>query len=67
MIPEELLPLTDMLGLQLEKYIPVEMAEEIRGYAKYTDMDLGELFEINLIYDISELVPHRGGGRCYEE
>ncbi|XP_033112739.1 N-acylethanolamine-hydrolyzing acid amidase-like isoform X1 [Anneissia japonica] len=50
-LPKQAFPLVDLIGSQLNKYMPDPYAGEIRGIANWLDISVGEIFAMNLIYE----------------
>ncbi|XP_033112690.1 N-acylethanolamine-hydrolyzing acid amidase-like [Anneissia japonica] len=50
-IPKEAFPLVDLIGSQLNKYMPDPYAGEIRSIANWLDVSVGEIFAMNIIYE----------------
>ncbi|XP_066282814.1 N-acylethanolamine-hydrolyzing acid amidase-like [Branchiostoma lanceolatum] len=53
LVPEEVLPLVDILTADLDQYLPQPFAGEMRGIANCTGIDLGEIVILNLAYDLT--------------
>ncbi|XP_035689608.1 N-acylethanolamine-hydrolyzing acid amidase-like [Branchiostoma floridae] len=53
LVPEEALPLLDVLTSDLDQYLPHPFAGEMRGIANCTGINLGEIVTLNLAYDLT--------------
>ena len=42
-----------MLGSDIEKYIPAQYANEIKGIAKAVKVNIGDIVLSNLMYDVT--------------
>ncbi|XP_022094813.1 N-acylethanolamine-hydrolyzing acid amidase-like [Acanthaster planci] len=49
----EVLDLLDIIAGAVDDYLPVPYAGEIRGIAKYLQMDIGEVVLLNTLYDLT--------------
>ncbi|KAK3605187.1 hypothetical protein CHS0354_012996 [Potamilus streckersoni] len=52
-VPENLIPLVEEIGADIDNYIKQPYATEMRGIAKALNCSLGDVVLVNLIYDIS--------------
>lgn len=52
-VPAELFPFLEMLGSDVEKYIPAQYANEIKGIAKAVKVNIGDIVLSNLMYDVT--------------
>lgn len=52
-LPEAVFALADTFGNELTSFLPPPYAEELRGLAEVTEIPVGELFLMNLSYDIT--------------
>ena len=52
-IPEFVFMLVDKIGSELDSLLPQPYSDELRGLAEVTDIKVGELFLLNLAYDIT--------------
>ena len=55
MVPKSVLPIVDEISSHLDNYIPAEYVKEMQCFSKVFNMNIGEVFMMNLIYDLSEL------------
>ena len=53
LLPKEAVALVNVIGNELEKYLPYPYAGEIRGVAKYGNVTLGEALLGNLLYELT--------------
>ncbi|XP_077977688.1 N-acylethanolamine-hydrolyzing acid amidase-like [Glandiceps talaboti] len=52
-VPEVLIPVVQMIGGNIDKYIPSPYSGELMGMAKAFNMSLGDIVLVNLLYDIT--------------
>ncbi|KAL3881915.1 hypothetical protein ACJMK2_028302 [Sinanodonta woodiana] len=52
-VPEDLIPLVEEIGADIDNYIKQPYAAEMRGIARALNCSLGDVVLVNLIYDIS--------------
>lgn len=52
-VPAELFPFLELLGSDIEKYIPAQYANEIKGIAKAVKVNIGDIVLSNLMYDVT--------------
>ena len=43
----------EVIGEEIEKYLPSPYAGEIRGIAKHFKLKVGEMVFVNIFYDVS--------------
>ncbi|XP_070568770.1 N-acylethanolamine-hydrolyzing acid amidase-like [Ptychodera flava] len=53
LVPEALIPVVELVGENVEKYIPSPYGEEMVGVAQCLDMNVGDVVMLNLLYDMS--------------
>ena len=56
MVPEELIPVLEIIGDEIEQYIHPPFAGEMRGIAKTLNMSVGDVVLANIIYDVTAYV-----------
>ena len=52
-VPEFVFELVDTFGSELDSLLPQPYSDELRGLAEVTEIPVGELFLLNLTYDIT--------------
>ena len=52
-IPEELIPLVEEIGGDIEKYIPAPYAGEMKGIADTLCAKIGDVVIANILYDVT--------------
>ena len=52
-LPSEVVKIADFLGKKLESLLPSPYKEEIQGFADVVGIPVGELFFLNLVYDLT--------------
>ena len=52
-IPEELIPLVEEIGGDIEKYIPAPYAGEMKGIADTLDVKVADIVIYNILYDVT--------------
>ena len=63
MVPKEAVALVNVIGKELEKYLPYPYAGEIRGVAKYANVTVGEALVGNLLYELTAF-GHRASSKA---
>ncbi|XP_071113649.1 N-acylethanolamine-hydrolyzing acid amidase-like [Haliotis cracherodii] len=53
LVPEDAIPLVEEIGRELDSYLPMEYADEMRGIATAMNTSLGDIVLVNLAYDIT--------------
>ena len=56
MVPEDLIPVVEIIGDEIEQYIQPPFAGEMRGIAKTLNMSVGDVVLANIIYDVTAYV-----------
>lgn len=52
-IPDELIPLAEKIGADIDQYLHAPYAGEMRGIAKALNISLGDVVLLNIIYDLT--------------
>lgn len=52
-IPDELIPLVEAIGADIEKYIPAPYAAEMKGIANALNGKIGDVVIANILYDVT--------------
>ncbi|XP_071956598.1 N-acylethanolamine-hydrolyzing acid amidase-like [Antedon mediterranea] len=50
-LPKEAIPLVELIGSELNKYMPTPYSGEIKGIAKFLNVSIGEVFALNILYE----------------